>query len=614
MRLFDVLFGKKEKELANVIAISEEEKPEPTASSPVRCIPPGRINIERAILDAPTSDAMKKVFIAVDVETTGLSPTSDRIVELGAVVFTDGQPTERFSSLVNPGKSVSPSASAVNHITNDMLRAAPAEDIVYPRFIDFLGKALHGEVIMCAHNASFDFGFLANTLSRLGYSGKLRYVDTLNLARRYIPGLDNYKQCTLEDYFSFENSASHRAVSDAENCGCILAEIINIAADELEAERKRIELAFPTKDELAVCAFIQMSILENGKDVSCLRFRKNSGGYVEATCLYPFVKFKFAKKGHYIILKKANFEFSDMILEPCTASEGGIDYIRFYFSRALDLQPFAKDITSLFVDAQKSMYEYTSYSKRAAEETRAMLNQMKALADDEIAELLLEEAKKNVTPIEITIEPCVPRDAVTINATHSRVPLSEIKNANDWEKGFDAGFKFYEKGEAARQSGHIEEAITFYDKARYNGYCVLALYNAYAVAYRQAKDYENEIVILEEGIIREPQHAGEFETRRDKALNLLFARQDAVRKAKEKEQKKAKMQAVKKAEEANMKPRGRSICQMDDDGNIVAEFETIAAATREIGVSSKSIRDAANGVQKHAGGYCWAYKDVSVQR
>lgn len=418
MRLFDVLFGKKEKELANVIAISEEEKPEPTASSPVRCIPPGRINIERAILDAPTSDAMKKVFIAVDVETTGLSPTSDRIVELGAVVFTDGQPTERFSSLVNPGKSVSPSASAVNHITNDMLRAAPAEDIVYPRFIDFLGKALHGEVIMCAHNASFDFGFLANTLSRLGYSGKLRYVDTLNLARRYIPGLDNYKQCTLEDYFSFENSASHRAVSDAENCGCILAEIINIAADELEAERKRIELAFPTKDELAVCAFIQMSILENGKDVSCLRFRKNSGGYVEATCLYPFVKFKFAKKGHYIILKKANFEFSDMILEPCTASEGGIDYIRFYFSRALDLQPFAKDITSLFVDAQKSMYEYTSYSKRAAEETRAMLNQMKALADDEIAELLLEEAKKNVTPIEITIEPCVPRDAVTINATH----------------------------------------------------------------------------------------------------------------------------------------------------------------------------------------------------
>jgi DNA polymerase III subunit epsilon len=48
---------------------------------------------------------------------------------------------------------------------------------------------------------------------------------------------------------------------------------------------------------------------------------------------------------------------------------------------------------------------------------------------------------------------------------------------------------------------------------------------------------------------------------------------------------------------------------MTDDGVVIKEFKTIASAVKEVGVSSKSIRDAANGVQKHAGGYCWKYKE-----
>ena len=57
------------------------------------------------------------------------------------------------------------------------------------------------------------------------------------------------------------------------------------------------------------------------------------------------------------------------------------------------------------------------------------------------------------------------------------------------------------------------------------------------------------------------------------------------------------------------KPRGRAILQMDDSGNIIKEFDSIAAAVQEVGVSSKSIRDAASGVQKRAGGYHWMYKE-----
>ena len=57
------------------------------------------------------------------------------------------------------------------------------------------------------------------------------------------------------------------------------------------------------------------------------------------------------------------------------------------------------------------------------------------------------------------------------------------------------------------------------------------------------------------------------------------------------------------------KPRGRAILQMDDSGNVIKEFDSIAAAVQEVGISSKSIRDAANGVQKRASGYHWMYKE-----
>lgn len=71
----------------------------------------------------------------------------------------------------------------------------------------------------------------------------------------------------------------------------------------------------------------------------------------------------------------------------------------------------------------------------------------------------------------------------------------------------------------------------------------------------------------------------------------------------------AKKQNEKENIEKPLKTRGKNIFQMDDAGNIIAEFDSIAAASKYIGVNSKSIRDAAKGVQKHAGGFCWKYKE-----
>jgi DNA polymerase III epsilon subunit family exonuclease len=171
-------------------------------------------------------DSLKKEFYALDVETTGFNPISDRIVEVAAVHFVDGKKADSFASLVNPKVKIPPAASAVNNITNAMIAASPSEECVYQGLIEFLGEALEGSIIMCAHNAGFDFGFLGNTLTRLGYDGRFEVVDTLQLSRKLIPGLPNYKQGTVGRHFGITNKKAHRAASDAEECGEILCRLL----------------------------------------------------------------------------------------------------------------------------------------------------------------------------------------------------------------------------------------------------------------------------------------------------------------------------------------------------------------------------------------------------
>ncbi|POZ56557.1 hypothetical protein LYSIN_01340 [Lysinibacillus sphaericus] len=121
----------------------------------------------------------------------------------------------------------------------------------------------------------------------------------------------------------------------------------------------------------------------------------------------------------------------------------------------------------------------------------------------------------------------VSKEEPVINAIHNRVSLKEIKNQNNWEKGFDKGYPLYEKGDIERKSGNILGAIELFDKARFNGYNAPALYSSYAMAYRKIKDYDNEIAILDEAIERMKSEQGnnetrimEFNERRKKAIAL----------------------------------------------------------------------------------------------
>lgn len=156
-------------------------------------------------------------FTAIDFETTGLYPATDRIVEFGAVKFHDGKQIDVFEALVDPGIPIPDGAAAVSGITNDMVRGKPSVSVVLPRFMDFLGNS-----VLVAHNARFDVGFLRAALDSAG-SGSLTnlIVDTQVLAQRAFPRQKSYALQALVAELALPQGTAHRGLDDAVMCMCL---------------------------------------------------------------------------------------------------------------------------------------------------------------------------------------------------------------------------------------------------------------------------------------------------------------------------------------------------------------------------------------------------------
>lgn len=332
---------------------------------------------------------LNKRFIAFDVETTGLKPNSDRIIEVGAVIFENGKLTKTFSSLVNAGIPISKEASDVNHITNYMLMGAPDEETVYGSLVNFLGDALNGGTIMCAHNATFDMKFLTNTLRRLGYDGKIYFCDTLPLSRYLVRDIENHKQVTLADYFNIKNEKAHRASSDAKTCGQILIELIGLENDNQEIRKIKHDKKKPSDESMKLCAYIHRGIQERGGDTYWLGYCKKGTNMVEMKNYNTFFSFKILKKGKFFIIKKSVAKKTQLKTEPCIASEGEGN-VRVYYDKISDVEPFMdyifKEFKKKYREANK-LFKQDVYEMYHYQNTPAMIF---SLTDDEI-DLLLQD-------------------------------------------------------------------------------------------------------------------------------------------------------------------------------------------------------------------------------
>ncbi len=150
-------------------------------------------------------------FVVFDIETTGLSPATCKIIEIGAVTIKGFEIISRFGKFVNPGVPIPQEITQLTSITDDDVRDADPIEKVLPEFLEYVGDRL-----LIAHNASFDTGFIRAAAKQLGLKYENAHLDTLALSRFLNPDLKKHKLDVLAKYYELEDFHHHRAVDDAE--------------------------------------------------------------------------------------------------------------------------------------------------------------------------------------------------------------------------------------------------------------------------------------------------------------------------------------------------------------------------------------------------------------
>lgn len=162
-------------------------------------------------LTAPVPD-----FVVIDLETTGLDPSYDAIIEVGAIRCRDYVPVDEFSELVSPGFSVGSFITELTGISDEMLSSARPASAVIPEFFRFVG-----DDVVVGHNVSFDVNFLydiAPDLSLPPFSND--FICTMRFARRLFPDFPHHRLQDLVEQFGIDHINPHRALGD---CSAALA-------------------------------------------------------------------------------------------------------------------------------------------------------------------------------------------------------------------------------------------------------------------------------------------------------------------------------------------------------------------------------------------------------
>ena len=214
--------------------------------------------------EAPKQQLSSMSWAVVDVETTGGPPPNHRITEIAAVIVRDGEVKEVYETLVNPERPIPPFVTRLTNISWDMVKNAPKFSAIVPTLLD----KLEGNVFV-AHNAQFDWSFLAHEIQRAsGAKITGEQLCTVRLARRLLPHLPRRSLDYVANYYGIEITQRHRAagdalatahcllrmLKDAEDRGCTTWEDLDKLLRRRASRKKKRRSAWPspvTKDTTA---------------------------------------------------------------------------------------------------------------------------------------------------------------------------------------------------------------------------------------------------------------------------------------------------------------------------------------------------------------------------
>lgn len=148
-------------------------------------------------------------YVAFDIETTGLNPKYDKIIEIGAARVRDGKVQDTFSSFVNPAKSLPPNIVELTDIHDADVADAPYIDEMLDTFLAFVGND-----VLLGHNLIFDYSFVKKAAVNQKRAFEKSGIDTLRIAKKFLSDLESRNLGFLCEYFHIELDA-HRALNDA---------------------------------------------------------------------------------------------------------------------------------------------------------------------------------------------------------------------------------------------------------------------------------------------------------------------------------------------------------------------------------------------------------------
>ena len=153
---------------------------------------------------------MLKSYVCFDLETTGLDPLYNEIIEIGALKVRDGKVAERFMEFIHPQEEISQMITNLTGITNEMVANARPADAVISDFLEFCE-----DDVLIGHNVGFDYSFMKSGASNLGLTFEKFGIDTFKIAQRTLKSLPSKSLSSLCEYYQIENKAAHRAYYDA---------------------------------------------------------------------------------------------------------------------------------------------------------------------------------------------------------------------------------------------------------------------------------------------------------------------------------------------------------------------------------------------------------------
>lgn len=185
-------------------------------------------------------------YVCLDLETTGLDPKKDKIIEIGAVRVKDGEIDAMLETFINPGRALDERITELTGIVDEQLGDAPDISEMLPELLDFIG-----EDVLLGHSVLFDYSFVKRAAVNEKLTFEKNGIDTLKLARKFLPDLESRSLEFLCRHFGIEHSA-HRAIADAKATSVLYKRLAELFYNGHEADFKPVPLKYNVKRETPV--------------------------------------------------------------------------------------------------------------------------------------------------------------------------------------------------------------------------------------------------------------------------------------------------------------------------------------------------------------------------